>query len=164
MFGIFVHYSTRPIYDVSMNLFCRPPSVDIFNNFARFSLTTTLKYRTIFLPFNFLLNPSAPKCLKNRFQLLSVSRGPLGHLTTASLYDLKVPYPHSNSGKRTLAYSASKHFNDLNSDLREYFTASSPRTSKSLNSILSSIKCQLGNLFLSRLSSTEHLEHLLLLN
>ena len=31
MFGIFVHYSTRPIYDVSMNLFCWPPSVDIFN-------------------------------------------------------------------------------------------------------------------------------------
>ena len=31
MFVIFVHYSTRPIYDVSMNLFCWPPSVDIFN-------------------------------------------------------------------------------------------------------------------------------------
>ena len=31
MFGIFVHYSTRPIYDVSMNLVCWPPSVDIFN-------------------------------------------------------------------------------------------------------------------------------------
>ena len=31
MFGIFVHYSTKPIYDVSMNLFCWPPSVDIFN-------------------------------------------------------------------------------------------------------------------------------------
>ena len=31
MFGIFVHYSTRPIYDVSMNLCCWPPSVDIFN-------------------------------------------------------------------------------------------------------------------------------------
>ena len=31
MFGIFVHYSTRPIYDVGMNLFCGPPSVDIFN-------------------------------------------------------------------------------------------------------------------------------------
>ena len=31
MFGMFVHYSTRPIYDVSMNLFCWPPSVDIFN-------------------------------------------------------------------------------------------------------------------------------------
>ena len=24
MFGIFVHYSTRPIYDGSMNLFCLP--------------------------------------------------------------------------------------------------------------------------------------------
>ena len=31
MFGILVHYSTRPIYDGSMNLFCWPPSVDIFN-------------------------------------------------------------------------------------------------------------------------------------
>ena len=34
MFGIFVHYSTRLIYDVSINLFCWPPSVcsvDIFN-------------------------------------------------------------------------------------------------------------------------------------
>ena len=31
MFGIFVQYSTRLIYDVSMNLFCQPPSVDIFN-------------------------------------------------------------------------------------------------------------------------------------
>ena len=31
MFGIFVHYSTWPIYDVSMNLFCWPPSVNIFN-------------------------------------------------------------------------------------------------------------------------------------
>ena len=31
MFGIFVHYSTGPIYDVSMNLFCWPSSVDIFN-------------------------------------------------------------------------------------------------------------------------------------
>ena len=109
-----------------------------------------IKYRTIFLLFNFLLNPSAPKCLKNGFQLLSISREPLGHLTRASLYDLKVRYPHSNSGKRTLAYSASKHFNDLNSEHREYFTASSPQTSRSLNSILSSIKCKLGNLFLSR--------------
>ena len=31
MFVIFVHYSTRPIYDVSMNLFCLPSSVGIFN-------------------------------------------------------------------------------------------------------------------------------------
>ena len=31
VFGIFAHYSTRPIYDVSMNLFCWPPSVDFCN-------------------------------------------------------------------------------------------------------------------------------------
>ena len=31
MFSIFVYYSTRPIYDISMNLFCWPPSDDIFN-------------------------------------------------------------------------------------------------------------------------------------
>ena len=31
MFGIFVHYSTRLISDVSMNLFCWSPSVDSFN-------------------------------------------------------------------------------------------------------------------------------------
>ena len=36
MFGIFVHYSTRPIYDVSMNLFCWPPSIDIFNTLPGF--------------------------------------------------------------------------------------------------------------------------------
>ena len=36
MFGIFVHYSTRPIYDVSMNLFCWPPSLDIFSIFPGF--------------------------------------------------------------------------------------------------------------------------------
>ena len=140
-----------------MNLFCRPPSVDIFNILPGFLWQPLLNTEQFFFFSIFFLNPSAPKCLKNRFQLLSVSRGPLGHLTRASLYDLKVPYAHSNSGKRTLAYSASKHFNDLNSDLREYCTASSPRTSKFLNSILSSVKCKLGNLFLSRLSSTEHL-------
>ena len=31
MFGIFVQYSTWPIYDVSMSLFCWPPLVDIFH-------------------------------------------------------------------------------------------------------------------------------------
>ena len=86
----------------------------------------------------------APKCFKNRFQLLLVSRGPLGHLTRAFLYDLlKVSYPHSNSRKRTFTYSFSTLFNDLNSDLKGYFSSSSLRTSKSLNFILSFIKCKL---------------------
>ena len=43
MFGIFVHYSTRPIYDVSMNLFCWPPSVDIFNILPDFLWQPLLK-------------------------------------------------------------------------------------------------------------------------
>ena len=43
MFIIFVHYSTRPIYDVSMNLFCSPPSVDIFNILPGFLRQPLLK-------------------------------------------------------------------------------------------------------------------------
>ena len=56
---------------------------------------------------------------------LSDSRGSLGCFTRASLYDLKVPFPHGNSGKRTLAYSATKLFNDLSSDLKEFSISSS---------------------------------------
>ena len=44
MFGIFVQYSTRPIYDVSMNLFCWPPSVDIFNILPGFLWQPLLNY------------------------------------------------------------------------------------------------------------------------
>ena len=48
MFGIFVHYSTRPIYDVSMNLFCWPPSADIFNILPGFLWQSLLSAYTIF--------------------------------------------------------------------------------------------------------------------
>ena len=44
MFGIFVHYSARPIYDVSMNLLCWPPSVDIFNILLGFLWQPLLKH------------------------------------------------------------------------------------------------------------------------
>ena len=89
--------------------------------------------------------------LRYGFQFLSDSRGPLGRCTRASLFDLKVLYPQGNSGKRTLAYSATKLF-------KEFFTSSSPPTFKFLPSFL---KSNLRNLFLSRLSSAEHLEDLL---
>ena len=56
--------------------------------------------------------------------------------TRASLYDLKVPYPHGNSGKRTLAYSATKFLNELSSDLKEFSTSSSPPTFKFLPPLL----------------------------
>ena len=73
-----------------------------------------------------------------------------GPLYKSPLYDLKMPYPHGNSGKRTLAYSATKLFNELSSDLREFSTSSSPPTFKF---IPSSHKSKLRNLFLLRLSS-----------
>ena len=74
------------------------------------------------------------------------------------LYDLNVPCPHSNSGKRTMAYSATKLFNDLSSDLKEFSISSSPLIFKFLPS---SLKSKLRSLFFSRLSSAEHLEDLL---
>ena len=120
-----------------------------------------IQYRKLFLIFIVLLNPNAPKCLRNRFQFLCDSRGPRGRFTRASLYDLKVPCPHSNSGKRTLhlAYTATKLFNDLSSDLKEFCISSSPLIFKFLPS---SLKSKLRSLFFSRLSSAQHLEDLLL--
>ena len=92
------------------------------------------------------------------FNFFCDSRRPLGSFTRASLYDLEVPCPHSNSGKRTLAYSATKVFNDLSSDLKEFSISSSPLIFKFLPS---SLKSKLRSLFFSRLSSAEHLEDLL---
>ena len=117
-----------------------------------------ITYSKLFLRFTVLLNLNAPKCLGNRFQFLCDSRGSLGRFTRASLYNLKVPCPHSNSGKCTLAYSATKLFNDLSSDLKEFSISSSPLTFKFLPS---SLKSKLRGLLLSRLSSTKHLEDLL---
>ena len=107
-----------------------------------------IKYRKLFSIF---LNLNAPNCLRNRFKFLSNSRGPLRRSTRASRFDLKVPYPQGNSGKRTLAYSAIKLFNELSSDLKEFYTTSSLPTFKFLSSSLMS---KLRNLFLSRLCLT----------
>ena len=93
-----------------------------------------IKYKKAFLLFSILRNPNAPNYLRNRFQFLSDSRGPLGRYIWASLFNLKVPYPQVNSGKRTLAYSATKLFNELSSDLKEFSTSSSPPTFKFLPS------------------------------
>lgn len=133
-------------------------SISLFLKLNWIPVFDLIKYRKLFLLFIVLLNPNAPKCLRNRFQFLCDSRGPLGRFTRASLYDLKVPCPHSNSGKRTLAYTATKLFNDLSSDLKEFSISSSPLIFKFLPS---SLKSKLRSLFFSRLSSAEHLEDLL---
>ena len=113
-----------------------PPSssISLFAKLQWISVFYLIKFREVVLP-----NGS-----KIDFNILLVSRGPLGHLTRDFLYDLlKVSYPHSNSRKRTFTYSFSTLFNGLNSDLEGYFSSSSLRTSKSLNFILSFIKCKL---------------------
>ena len=78
-------------------------SISLFLKLKWILVFDLIKYmRKLVLLFIVLLNPNAPKCLRNRFQFLSDSRGPLGRYTRAFLYDLKVPFPHSNSAKRTL--------------------------------------------------------------
>ena len=62
MFGIFVHYSTRPIYDVSMNLFCWPPSVDIFNILPGFLWQPLLTWSVANLKLKFRSGYKAVDC------------------------------------------------------------------------------------------------------
>ena len=100
-------------------------SISLFLKLNWIPVFDLIKYRKLFLLFIVLLTPNAPKCLRNSFQFLCDSRWVLGRFTRASLYDLKVPCPHSNSGKRTLAYSATKLFNDLSSDWKEFSISSS---------------------------------------
>ena len=123
-------------------------SLSLFLKLKRIPVFYLIKYRKAFLLFSNLRNPNAPNYLRNRFQFLSDSRGPLGRYIRASLFNLKVPYPQGNSGKRALAYSATKLFNELSSDLKEFSTYSSPPTFKFLPSFH---KSNLRNLFLSRL-------------
>ena len=126
-------------------------SISLFSKLNWIPVFDLIKYRKRFLLFIVLLNPNAPKCLRNRFQFLRDSRGPLGPFTRASLHDLQVPCPHSNSGKRTLAYSATKRFNDLSSELKEFSISSSPLIFKFLPS---SLKSKLRSLFLRHAGST----------
>ena len=42
-----------------------------------------------------------------------------GLRTRACAFNLQVPYPKSNSGKRTFAYSAATLFNYLDTDLKQ---------------------------------------------
>ena len=60
----------------------------------------------------------APLCLQRKFNFLSSVRS-TGLRTRACAFNLQVPYPRSNSGKRTFAYSAATLFNCLDSDLKQ---------------------------------------------
>ena len=64
-------------------------SISLFLKLNWIPVFDLIKYRKLFLLFIVLLNPNAPKCLRNRFQFLCDSRGPLGRFARASLYDLR---------------------------------------------------------------------------
>ena len=71
MFIIFVHYSTRPICDVSMNLFCWPPSVDIFNILPGFLWQPLLSNILILITVALLKGKQSPNGLAHLISFMS---------------------------------------------------------------------------------------------
>ena len=62
-------------------------SISLFLKLNWIPVFDLIKYRKLFLLFIVLLNPNAPKCLRNRFQFLCDSRGPLGRFTREKMRD-----------------------------------------------------------------------------
>ena len=77
----------------------------------------------------------------------------------ACAFNLQVPYPRSNSGKRTFAYSAATLFNCLDTDLKQ-IACVSPSCIIYL-SRLNNFKHKLFNLFLKFANKVSHLEELM---
>ena len=106
-----------------------------------------------------LINPNAPPSFKLMFNFLSATRQ---HARTrACLYDLKLPYPCTDSGKRTFLYSASILFNALDSDCKQ-LAMSTACTSDASTLRLTTTKRKLRNYFLHKLTCINHLEDLFL--
>ena len=77
--------------------------------------------------------------------------------TRVCAFILQVPYPRSNSGKRTFVYSAATLFNCLDSDLKQIACVS---PSIIYSSSLNNFKHKLFILFLKFASNVSHLEEL----
>ena len=77
----------------------------------------------------------------------------------ACAFNLQVPYPQSNSGKRTFAYSAATLFNCLDTDIKQIACASPSCIIYS--SRLNNFKHKLFILFLKFASNVSHLEELM---
>ena len=93
------------------------PSVSLFSKLKWLPIFDLIKLRKLVISFTILHNPDAPFCLKRKFNFLSSVRS-TGLRTRACAFNLQVPYPRSNSGKRTFAYSAATLFNCLDTDLK----------------------------------------------
>ena len=88
MFIIFVHYSTRPIYDVSMNWFCRLPSVDMFNILPGFlwqPLLNKAEYRNT-------VNHNVPLLIRNYRRLFSKNSNTTHNYTKLDPFSMNAVY------------------------------------------------------------------------
>ena len=94
------------------------PSVSLFSKLKWLPIFDLIKLRKLVILFTILNNPDAPLCLKRKFNFLSSVRS-AGLRTRACAFNLHVPYPRSNSGKCTFAYSAATLFNCLDTDLKQ---------------------------------------------
>ena len=81
----------------------------IFSKVKWLPIFDLMKLRKLVFLCTILNNPDAPLC---KFHFLSSVRS-TGLRTRACAFNLQVPYPSSNSGKRTFAYPAATLFNCL---------------------------------------------------
>ena len=137
------------------------PSVSLFSKLKWLAIFDLIKLRKLVLLFTILNNPDAPRCLQRNFNFLSSVRSTTatGLRTRACAFNLQVPYPRSNSGKRTFAYSAATLFNCLDTDLKQIACVSPSCIIYS--SRLNNFKHKLFILFLKFASNVSHLEELM---
>ena len=121
------------------------PSVNLFSKLKWLPIFDLIKLRKLVLLFTILNNPDAPLCLKRKFNSLSFVRS-TGLRIRACAFNLQVPFPRSNSGKRKFAYSAATFFNSLDTDLERM--ASVSLSSTIFSSRLNNFKHRLRLLFL----------------
>ena len=133
------------------------PSVSLFSKLKWLPIFDHIKLRKLVLLFIILNNPDAPLCLQRKFNILSSVRS-TDLRTRACAFNLQVPYPRSNSGKRAFAYSTATLFNCLDTDLKQIVRVSPSCIIYS--SRLNNFKHKLFILFLKFASNVSHLEAL----
>lgn len=133
-------------------------AVSLFSKLKWLPILDLIKLRKLVPLFTILNNPDAPFCLKRKFNFLSSLRS-TGLRTRACAFNLQVPYPRSNSGKRTLAYSAATLFNCLDNDLKQIACVSP--SSITFSSRLNNFKHKPLTLFHKFVSNVSHLEELM---
>ena len=133
------------------------PSVSLFSKLKWLPIFDLIKIRKLVLLFTILSNPDAPHCLKHKFNSLSSFRS-TGLRTRACAFNLQVPFPRSNSGKRSFAYSAATLFHCLDADLEQI--ASVSLSSTIFSSRLHNFKHNLLILLLKSAGNVSRLEEL----